>query len=100
MDTTVPTGATFVVHDDAFLDVLGPAPHLALVIATDAHEGPVYVAGEHAVYFTTVPRARAGGPVVDIRRLDLATRRLTTVRADANAANGMTLAPNGRLLVC
>jgi gluconolactonase len=100
MDTTVPTGAAFVVHDDAFLDVLGPSAHLALVIETDAHEGPVYVAGEHALYFTTVPRPRAGGPVVDIRRLDLATRRLTTVRADANAANGMTLAPDGRLLVC
>jgi gluconolactonase len=38
--------------------------------------------------------------VVDIRRLDLATRSLVTVREDANAANGMALAPDGRLLVC
>ena len=83
MDTTVPAGTSFVVHDDAVLDVLGPDPRMERVIATDAHEGPVYVAGEDALYFTTVPRPRDGGPVVDIRRLDVATRRLTTVRADA-----------------
>jgi len=100
MDTMVPTGAAFVVHDHAFLDVLGPDPRMERVIATDAHEGPVYVAGEDALYFTTVPRPRDAGPVVDIRRLDLTTWRLSTVRADANAANGMALAPDGRLLVC
>jgi gluconolactonase len=100
MDTTVPTRAAFAAHDAAFLDVTGPDPHLECVIATDAHEGPVYVADEDALYFTTVPRPRGDGPVVDIRRLDLATGRLATVRADANAANGMALAPDGRLLVC
>jgi gluconolactonase len=61
-----------------------------------AHEGPVYVAEEHALYYTTVPRDL----VVDIERLDLATGAVSTVRADANMANGMTLAPDGRLLVC
>src|SRR5215213_9697756 len=76
------------------------ATRVDLVIETDAHEGPVHVAAEDALYFTTVPRPRPAGPRVDIRRLDLSTRRLTTVRADANAANGMTLAPDGRLLVC
>ena len=100
MDTTFPTGAAFTVHDDAFLDILGPDPRLVVEVETDAHEGPVYVAGEHALYFTTVPRPGAGGPIVDIRRLDLDTRRVATVRADANAANGMALAPDGRLLVC
>jgi gluconolactonase len=100
MDTTIRTRAAFAVHHDAFLDVLGPAPRLDLVVETDAHEGPVYVAGEDALYFTTVPRPGPSGPRVDIRRLDLRTRRLTTVRADANAANGMTLAPDGRLLIC
>jgi gluconolactonase len=100
METTIAPGAAFAVHDDAFLDVLGPAPRLTLAIATDAREGPVYVAAEHALCFTTVPRPGAGGPLVDIRRLDLVTQRLTTVRADANAANGMTLAPDGGLLVC
>jgi gluconolactonase len=100
MDTSSPTGAAFAVHDDAFLGVLGPAPRLERMIATDAHEGPVYVGDEDALYFTTVPRPGADGPVVDIRRLALGSRTLATVRADANAANGMALAPDGRLLVC
>jgi gluconolactonase len=100
MDTTMPTRAAFAAHDPAFLDVTGPDPRLERVVATDAHEGPVYVADEDALYFTTVPRPGPDGPVVDIRRLDLATRRLATVRMDANAANGMALAADGRLLVC
>ena len=100
MDTTTATGAAFAAHDAAFLDVVGPAPRLERVIATDAHEGPVYVAGEDALYFTTVPRPGPAGPRVDIRRLALDGASLTTVRKDANAANGMTLAPDGRLLVC
>jgi gluconolactonase len=65
-----------------------------LLVETDAHEGPVHVPGEDALYFTT------SRPDVAIRRLDLATGRVSTVRADANAANGMALAPDGRLLVC
>src|SRR3954467_8827496 len=100
MDTTIASEAAFAVHDDAFLDVIGPAPRIERVVATDAHEGPVYVADEDALYFTTVPRTGADGPLVDIRRLDLGTRRLAMVRPDANAANGMTLAADGRLLVC
>ena len=64
------------------------------VAETDAHEGPVYVPGEHALYFTT-PR-----PVVDIKRLDLETGETSVVRRDANVANGMALMPDGRLLVC
>ena len=107
METTTATGAAFAAHDAAFLEVVGPAPRLERVIATDAHEGPVYAPGEDALYFTTVPRPGAHGPVVDIRRLaldgmrsPLEPERLATVRADANAANGMTLADDGRLLVC
>ena len=61
---------------------------------TDAHEGPVFVEAEQALYFTT---AR---PRVQIRRLDLRTGAVTTVRAEANVANGMTLGPCGELLVC
>src|SRR4051812_42192006 len=64
--------------------------------AADAHEGPVHVAAERALYFTSVPRDRR----VDIRRLELESRTITTVRADANMANGMTLDAGGRLLVC
>jgi gluconolactonase len=67
----------------------------ARVAELDAHEGPVYVAEEDALYFTSVPR-----PQVDIKRLSLRSGRVTVVRADANKANGMALAPDGRLLVC
>ena len=61
----------------------------------DAHEGPVYVADEDAVYFTTVRSAS-----VAIKRLRLADGSVTVVRPDANMANGMALDRDGRLLVC
>jgi gluconolactonase len=70
------------------------------VVATDAHEGPVFVAGENALYFTSVPHRNGGPPIVAIKRLDLESHRISTVRAEANVANGMTLDPSGRLLVC
>jgi len=69
------------------------AVHLA---AVDAHEGPVYAADEHALYFTTVPQDLR----VSIKRLDLGTGDVVVLREDANMANGMTLAPDGRLVVC
>ncbi len=65
------------------------------IVDVDAHEGPVYVEAEHALYFTNLPQPR-----VSIKRLDLTTLEVSIVREDANAANGMTLAPDGRLLVC
>ena len=61
---------------------------------TDAHEGPVYVAAERALYFTT----QRAGRRVDIMRRSLADGRISTVLADAAAANGMTLGPDGRRL--
>jgi gluconolactonase len=70
---------------------------LRKVVDVDAHEGPVYVEEEHALYFTTLPKP---GPLVAIRRLDLDTGAVSVVRADANGANGMTLASDGRLIVC
>lgn len=76
----------------ALASIQTPA-RLALV---DAHEGPVYAPDEHALYFTTLPRDLH----VDIKRLDLDTGEVSIVVADANMANGMTLAPDGRLLVC
>jgi gluconolactonase len=70
------------------------------VADTNAHEGPVYVSGEHALYFTTLPKPGGGRhPVVDIKRLALGTGEVSVVRGDANVANGMTLAPDGRRLV-
>jgi gluconolactonase len=68
---------------------------LEVVAETDAHEGPVYAADEHALYFTTVRRES-----VAIKRLDLADGGISTVRSDANMANGMALDRDGRLVVC
>ena len=31
------------------------SPRMEVVATTDAHEGPVYAADEHALYFTTKP---------------------------------------------
>ena len=69
--------------------------HLERLAETDAHEGPVYVADEDALYFTTVRRES-----VAIKRLLLADGSVTVVRADANMANGMALDLDGRLVVC
>jgi gluconolactonase len=68
---------------------------LERVHSVDAHEGPVYAADEHALYFTSVP-----APRVAIRRIDLTTHAVTTLVEDARAANGMTLGVDGRLIVC
>jgi len=83
--------------DARFRDVLGDEPRLVKVADVDAHEGPVYADG--ALYFTTMPRDGE----VSIARLDLDGLQaigVAVVRASANAANGMTLAPDERLLVC
>jgi len=69
------------------------------VVGTNAHEGPVYVPGEDALYFTTLP-APGDVPRVDIKRLELESEQVSLVCADANVANGMALAPDGRLVVC
>jgi len=69
------------------------------VAATNAHEGPVYVPREDALYFTTLPEP-GERPRVDINRLALDSGEISLVRADANVANGMALAPDGRLVVC
>lgn len=64
------------------------------IVETDAHEGPVYVPAENALYFTT------SRPDVAIRRLALdGERTVSTVRA-SHSANGMTLGDDGRLIVC
>jgi gluconolactonase len=103
--------APFVTHDAAFRAVLGDAARLARVLSTDAHEGPVYVPEEDALYFTTLPSRgqvpAPGYPTVRVKRIALDGDRfplepdsVSTVRKDANAANGMTLDLEGRLLAC
>lgn len=70
---------------------------LEKLVDVDAHEGPVYVEAEDALYFTTLPEPRSR---VSIKRLDLSTLEVSTVREAANGANGMTLGLDGRLIVC
>jgi gluconolactonase len=74
----------------------GYPARLERVVDVDAHEGPVYIPGEDALYFTSVPRP---GPRVDIKRLDLGSLTVSVVREDAAAANGMALGDDRRLVV-
>ena len=101
----------FEVYAPEFEAVLGSAPHLVLVAETDAHEGPVYVPGEDVLYFTAVPQAadpmEAGEPRAAIRRLALdgcnfpaGWSRLSTLPVSVYMPNGMTLGPDGCLVVC
>jgi gluconolactonase len=105
------SGYPFIAHDEAFAAVIGDKPRLAKVVETDAHEGPVYVAGEDALYFTSLPRPTdmpaPGSRSVAIRRLaldgdrfPLSPEHLSTVGEPANMANGMALDSEGRLLIC
>jgi gluconolactonase len=93
--STLLSEAAFQVRDPRFADVLGDAPRLERIVEVDAHEGPVYVAEENALYFTTVRTS-----FVAIKRLDLASGDVSVVVADANHANGMALDRSGHLLVC
>ena len=93
----------FTSYDAAFRSVLGARPTLRHVVDVDAHEGPVYVADEDALYFTTVPRR---GQVL-IKRLALgewglgpAAPEVSVLPADTSLANGMTLGRDGSLVVC
>jgi gluconolactonase len=84
-----------VVSQEALIRPTVLAGEPEFVAETDAHEGPVYAPDEDALYFTTVRTDR-----VAIKRLGLLTRTVSVLRADANMANGMTLGPDGRLVVC
>jgi gluconolactonase len=101
----------FEAYTAEFAAVLGPNPRLVRVVETDAHEGPVYVPAEDALYFTTLPRVgnlpAPGFPEVAIKRLALDGDRfpldpeqVSIVRPLTRAANGMTLDREGRLVVC
>jgi gluconolactonase len=111
MSVTASATPGFRAHAPECEEWLGADPWIRRVIATDAHEGPVYAADEDALYFTSVPRRSAhldvALPLVSIRRLALDGRRfplepgrLTTVRAPANVANGMAMDREGRLVIC
>jgi gluconolactonase len=100
----------FVSHDRGSAAIVGDASRLDHVADVDAHEGPVWVPREGALYFTSLPRPGSdGAPAVAIRRLAIGfpvgagpgPGDVEMVVGSANAANGMTLDPDGRhLLVC
>ena len=101
----------FGVYDSEFAAALGPAPRLALVAETDAHEGPVYIPGEDALYFTTLPQPRntpmPGTPhavhqAARSRRAQLSRGPVTAVgpAGPVHMPNGMTLGHDGSLVVC
>ena len=103
--------SAFTVHEPEFHEVLGETPALVLVAETDAHEGPVYAAGDDALYFTTRPRSGnvpdPGPPRVAIKRVALdddrfpvEPSRVSVIQPDTNTANGMALDSEGRLVVC
>lgn len=95
---------TYISYDPAFAAVIGPHPQFETIPNVRAHEGPVYVREENALYFTTVPVTTNvpafGDRNVEIGRLDVATGEVTTFLPASNMANGMTLGSDGRLLVC
>jgi gluconolactonase len=90
------TSTVFVTHDASFVDVVGSSPRLEQLVATDAHEGPVYVAAENALYFTTVPVAQQ----VVIKRVALDAAEVTELPAATTMANGMSLDRDGCLIIC
>ena len=105
------TQKPFAIYANEFYDVLGDAPCLVKVVETDAHEGPVYVRDEDALYFTTLPTPRdiplPGFRHVAIKRLALngdqfpvSEANVSVVREPANMANGMTLDREERLVIC
>jgi gluconolactonase len=74
---------------------------LTRVVETDAHEGPVYVPSEDALYFTTQrPEVAIRRLALDGGRFPLDPDRITRIRGAANMANGMALDAEGRLVVC
>ncbi|ANG63224.1 hypothetical protein A8C75_12565 [Marinobacterium aestuarii] len=106
-----PANGHFIAYSDEFCEVVGSDPQFYTVIETDAHEGPVYVEAENALYFTTLPASSnipvANAKQVAIRKISLACdsfplapQAVTTVRAASNMANGMTLDSDGRLVIC
>ena len=74
--------APFVSDPHTFADLVGDDQHLVRVAVTNAHEGPVYVPEDGALYFTSVP-----APDVAIKRLSLSSGEVSVLRADAKKAN-------------
>lgn len=102
------------VRDPEFLEILGEAPKLKFVAKTDAHEGGAYYPDTDEFYFassrskvgyvsmlTSSDKKAAGGEQnTEVRKVSLATGKVTTVFPLTDVANGMTLDLEGNLLIC
>ncbi len=104
-DTKTGDSAAFAIYRSDFRAVLNSDFERPVLMETNAHEGPVYVAAEHSIYFTTLPEP--GSKNIAIMRLQLAghdfpfaAQALETVRQPCNMANGMCLDREGRLVIC
>lgn len=104
-DRAKPEADSYTCFQAGFRKVLGKDFRRPVLIEANAHEGPVYVAAEHALYFTTVPEP--GPKNIAIMRLQLSgdtfpftCGALDVVRKPSNMANGMCLDRKGRLVIC
>ncbi|MCL1127014.1 hypothetical protein [Shewanella surugensis] len=64
---------------------------LTKLIDTNAHEGPVYVASQNRLYFTTKPNLVSQSPNTAIHYLTLVDLKVSSFITFANMANGMSL---------
>jgi gluconolactonase len=91
-------------HDRAFREVVSPSATVDLVLACDAHEGPVYVDppagsdGTGALYATSLPTPERRARLLRVELGPAPT--VATLRTGAVMPNGMALGPDGRLVVC
>ena len=105
---TVPRSEAFVADDPAFDEVTGTLPLLAKVVDVDAHEGPTYLAGEDALYVTTLPRHWSKRPprafikriALDGDVFGLPAERVSRVASDVVMPNGMSKDVLGFLITC
>ena len=83
--------------------MLGDAPRLSRIAEVDAHEGPVYVADEDALYFTTLPRPGVGPHALGPDQAPGAGRTPTTCRWSCRRPTpptGWRSTSTGALVVC
>lgn len=105
----------FISYSPEFESITGASPTLQKLLDTNAHEGPVYLKEQQALYFTTVPDDTdipiADGKQNAIMRLDLSDfnqkqtlskQHLSEVvgGSKANMANGMCQGVGQSLIIC
>ena len=92
-------GSGFEVYDSEFVAALGPAPRLALVAETDAHEGPVCIPGEDVPYFTSLPSKVdipvPGTPGAYVKRLALDGLNFRWIPRGCRSYRRLCICPTG-----